>query len=120
MTTPRTSEARTLEQVIADARGEAAVLRANRASFSVERVEELLADVVAGAEEWLTFLSESDAAIRCGYSAGWLRQRFEGWRREGHARMNGQHRQYRQCIVPRRANTVHAAARGREAARKSV
>lgn len=110
----------TLEQVLADARGEAAVLRANRAGFSVERVEQLLDDIQAGAEEWLTWLSESDAAIRCGYSAGWLRHRFEAWRREGHARLAGQHRQYRACAIPRRANTAQAAARGRDAARRSA
>lgn len=112
-----------LAQVIADVRGEAAVLESNRAGFSVERVREILADVAGAAEEWLTWLSETDATVRCGYSAVWLRARFPVWQREGHARLAGRARQYRACIVPRRANTASAAARGRaaaQAARKSA
>lgn len=106
-----------LEQVIADVRGEAAVLRKNRAAFSVDRIELLCEQIEAATEEWRVFLSEKDAAIRCGYGDGWLRARFETWRREGHARMVGRARQYRACVVPRRANTVSAAARGRDAAK---
>jgi hypothetical protein len=107
-----------LEQVLADAREEAAVLESNRAAFSVDRVRQLLAAVSESAEEWLTWLSEGDAMIRSGYSADWLRSRFEQWRRDGHARMNGRSRQYRACAIPRRANTVNAAARGRAAAER--
>lgn len=106
-----------LSQVLADAREEAAVLRANAAGFSVARVEQLLDDVQSAAEEWLTWLSEGDAVMRSGYSVDWLRGRFEAMRRDGHARMQGRARQYRACAVPRRANTATAAARGRDAAR---
>lgn len=106
-----------LANVLADVRGEAAVLRANGAGFSVERVEQITADVAAAAEDWLKWLSETDAVARSGYSADWLRGRFEALRRDGHAKMVGRSRQYRACAIPRRANTVSAAARGREAAR---
>lgn len=108
-----------LAQVIADAREEAAILHANGAAFSVDRVKALLRDVELAAEEWLLWLSETDAAVRSGYSVGWLRGRFAGWQREGHARINGRVRQYRACIVPRRADTGAAAVAGRAAARQA-
>lgn len=107
-----------LAQVLADAREEAAILEANHAAMSVARVRQLLADVGAAAEEWLTWLSEGDAEVRTGYSVAWLRARFDAWQRDGHARLVGRARQYRACVLPRRANTAAAAARGREAARE--
>ncbi len=113
------TERNDLETVLADARGEAAVLKGNRAAFSVDRIERLLSDVQSAAEDWLTWLSEKDAAVRCGFSVDWLRGRFEALRRDGHARLAGRARQYRACAIPRRANVVTAAARGREAARKA-
>jgi hypothetical protein len=108
-----------LEQVIADARSEARVLDATGNSGQADYIDQLLDKVQAAAEEWLTWLSEGDASIRCGFSEAWLRARFEAWRREGHARLVGRVRQYRACVIPRRANTVTAAARGREAAREA-
>lgn len=109
----------TLEQILADAREEAQVLRSNGAGFSVDRVERLLDDVSSAAEEWMTWLSEGDAAIRSGFSPAWLRGRFESMKRDGHARLHGRARQYRACAVPRRADTATAAMRGRAAARSS-
>lgn len=108
-----------LGQVLADAREEATILEANHAAMSVSRVRQLLADVQASAEEWLTWLSEGDATMRTGYSVHWLRARFDAWARDGHARYAGRARQYRACVLPRRANTATAAARGREAAREA-
>lgn len=106
-----------LAQVIADARGEAAVLRANRASFSPDRVEEILTAVAGASEEWLTWLSEGDAAIRSGRSEAWLRARHPALERDNMARVSGRSRQYRACAVPRRADVITAAAKGRAAAR---
>lgn len=107
----------TLEQVIADARGELPVLDRRRGSWSAKDIEEFLARITTAAEEWLAWLSEGDASVRCGYSETWLRARFEIFRRDGHARLVGRARQYRACAIPRRTNIVTAAARGREAAR---
>lgn len=107
-----------LQQVLADAREEATILEANHAAMSVTRVRELLKAVETAAEEWLLFLSEGDAVIRTGYSVPWLRARYEAWARDGHARMVGRARQYRACVLPRRANTQAAAEAGRDAARQ--
>lgn len=109
--------AETLEQVLADARGEIPLLRKRRLSWDPDAIAEFVDRVAAASEEWLMWLSESDAAIRCGFSESWLRARFETWRRDGHARMVGRNRQYRACAIPRRADIVSAANRGREAAR---
>jgi len=107
----------TLEQVLADARGELPILERRNGSWSPKDIREFVDRVAAAAEEWLTWLSEADAAMRCGYSEAWLRARFPSLQREGHARLNGRARQYRACAIPRRANVVTAANRGREAAK---
>lgn len=108
----------TLEQVLADMREEVQSLRRARAQMPLDRVGEWTDAIQNAAEEWLTWLSESDAAIRCGFSEGWLRARFEMWKRDGHARMKGRARQYRACVVPRRADVAEASNRGRAAARE--
>lgn len=109
-----------LAQLLADVREEATILEANHAAMSVARVRQLVADVERAAEEWLTWLSEGDAMVRTGYSVPWLRARFDAWARDGHARLVGRARQYRACVLPRRANTQAAAERGREAAREAM
>lgn len=110
---------RDLAQVLADARGEAAVCRRRGAEAVADALEQLAKDVHEAAEEWLVWLSESDAQLRSGFSVAWLRQRFPGWEREGHARLGaGRVRQYRACIIPRRAHLLRAAAQGADAARR--
>jgi hypothetical protein len=109
--------AKDLEQVIADAREELPVLARRNATWSVKDIAEFVDEVAQSAEGWLTWLSETDAAIRSGYSETTLRGRFEQLRRDGHARLNGKRRQYRECAIPRRANVEAAANRGRDAAR---
>ncbi len=109
----------TLEQILADARGAAQMLRFTGNTGQAEYLEGLCTRVAAATEEWLTWLSETDAAVRSGRTEDWLRGRFEALRRDGHARLVGRRiRQYRACAIPRRANVVAAANRGREAARK--
>lgn len=107
-----------LEEVIADAREEASVLDSNRASFSVARVRDLLDEIAAAAEAFITWLSEGDAAMRAGVSGETMRGRYPTMEREGNARMSGRQRQYRQCAVPQRAQTAAVAARAREIARQ--
>jgi hypothetical protein len=113
------SESRDLQQVIADWRGDAAVLR--RAGHAPEAsLRERMADEVAeAAHEFLTWLSETDAMLQSGRSREWLRSRFPEWERAGHARSAGRGvRQYRAMIVPRREAVQQAAEAGREAARQ--
>jgi len=92
-----------LEQVIADYRGEAAVLRRRGAGSVADAIEDFADSVARAAEDYLTWLSEADAMGRRGKSAAWLRKRFPDWYDMGHARYsgrNGRVREYRQAVVP--------------------
>jgi hypothetical protein len=112
------SEAMDLEQIIADWRGDAAVLRRRGDARSAAMLEQCATQAAGAAEEWLLWLSEGDAMVRAGKSAEWLRARFEAWRRDGHATQSGRFtRLYRAAIIPRRADTTTATRRGRDAAR---
>lgn len=108
----------TLEEVLADVRGELPVLRKNRATMPPDRVEEFLTRLEEATEEFRLFISEADAALRSGHSADWLRARFPQWERQGHAKMIRGKRHYRTLIVPPRAKTARAYDAGRAAARQ--
>ena len=107
-----------LEQVLADIRGDAAVLRRNGHQRDADVREKLAEEVAEAAHEYLTWTSESEAMLRSGKSQEWLRARFPGWEEQGHAKREGRERRYRMLIVPRRANVEAAFEAGREAARK--
>lgn len=107
----------TLEQVLADARGDAQVLRKRGHGRDAELIEKLCDEVSAAAEDYLRWLNEDEAMLRSGRSSAWLRGAFPEWERSGHARRDGKRRLYRQVVVPVRANVTAAAAAGRAAAR---
>lgn len=114
--------ARSLEQVLADAEGELPVLRKHGSSAIADAIERLCAEVRQAAEDYMVWLSESDAVLASDHSAAWFRARFAGWQRQGLARWNPRNqreRQYRALIVPRRhdadavrADAEHAALHG--------
>jgi hypothetical protein len=90
-----------LAQKLADILDEANVLDRNRTSFSTDRVRALVSEVQTEAKEYLTFISEAAATIRCGRPRTWLRAQFPEWQRQGHARFNASgKREYRQVIIP--------------------
>lgn len=113
----------TLEQVLADARGELPILRKHGAGQVADAIETLCDQVSRAAEAYLTWLSEPEAAIVSGKSRDWLRHRFARWERDGHARIapnNKRQRQYRLVILPKRydreAVTADAIAEARRKA----
>lgn len=81
-----------------------------------ELIRRILADVREAARDFLTWLSESEASMRSGWSVRRLRARFSDWEHQGHARKQGRERQYRAIIVPRRADPVAAYQAGLKAA----
>ena len=115
----RAGESLTLEQVLADARGDAQVLRRRGHGRDAELIEALCDQVAGAAEDYLRWISEEDAMLRSARSTEWLRGQFPEWERAGHARRVNGKRQYRQVIVPMRANVTAAAAAGRAAARST-
>lgn len=110
----------TLEQVLADYRGDAAVLRRRGHAKDAELIERLCDAVADAAEDFLTWLSEDDAMLRSGRSRAWLRAQFADWSRGGNARKDGARRVYRQAVIPQRANALSAREAGREAGRRSA
>lgn len=109
---------RTLEQILADERGQAAVLRHNGHVLQAEAIERVCDRVAKAQEDYLTWISEHAAALRSGKSLRWLRSRFPQWERQGYARHQGRERQYRRIIVPKAANLANARQSAIEAARR--
>lgn len=110
----------TLDQVLIDAAEDANRLRLHGHKAQADSIDRLVASVRAAAEDYLTWMSEKDAALRSGRSVTWLRHRFGQWQRDGHARLRGGHREYRTLIVPQAVNLISAREAGRAAARKSA
>lgn len=112
-----------LAQVLADARGEAAVLRRSGHQGQADSIERLCDRVTVAAEDYLRFIPEEDAVLRSGRSHTWFRSRFQEWEREGNARWEHEstrrrgrgRRMYRQLVVPHRANPTAAREAGRAA-----
>ena len=108
---------RDLAQVITDWHGDAAVLRRHSQHALAEQLERCAVEVQTAAEEFLTWLTESEAVLFSGETARWLQSRFPSLERRGMAVKEGRVRRYRQCALPRRAETASAFEAGRQAAR---
>ena len=106
----------TLEQLLADWRGDAQVLRRRGHEGEAEQMERFADAVARAAEDYLRWLSEDEALLRSGRSRGWLRSQSPDWERAGHARRDGRKRWYRMLVIPQRANPLAARDAGRRAA----
>ena len=72
-------EPRTLEQLLADWRGDAQALRRRGHDREADQMERSAEAVSRAAEDYLGWLSEDDALLRSGRSHGWLRSQFPDW-----------------------------------------
>jgi len=106
---------KTLEQVLADWRGDAQVLRTRGHEHDARIIDDITGEVSGAAEEYLRFLSEGDARLRTSKSVEWLRIRFPVWMEQGHAKKIGNVRYYRMVVLPPRANVSAAREEGRRA-----
>jgi hypothetical protein len=112
-----------LEDVLADLRGEAAVLRANGHGAQAQSIERACTQVAESMAAYLDWLSEDEAHSRSGKSVDWLRQRFPGWLDLGLARLSESRpprRQYRRITIPIRANLDAARADARRQAESAA
>lgn len=109
---------RSLEQVLADTRGDGQVLRSRGHGHDAQLLEKVCDEVAAAAEDYLTWLKESKARLRSGHSFDWLRARFNDWLSQGNARWNGKEREYRAIVIPRRAHEELDYAAGERAAER--
>ena len=111
---------RTLEQVLADAREEAAVLRKHRQDALADALDKLCDEFAQAAEPFTRWLSETEAVLASPHAGAWFRQRFRAWESQGLARWNPRHkaeRQYLSVIVPRRVRPDTIREEARRAAR---
>lgn len=112
-----------LVQVIADARGDLAVLQRHGATVPIERVAQLVEGVAEAAYPFITFIAESEAVVRSDHRVPWFRQRFADWARQGYARYNPHRkgeRQYLLAIVPLRHDVEAVRADARRTAREEL
>lgn len=114
---------RLLEQVLADKRGEAAVLRKHGQAAIADALEDFAREVFEAAEPYLTFIPEADAIIRSNHRRPWFRARFAAWERQGLARYsptNKRERQYCLLIVPASGNLDAVRADAKRAAQQQM
>jgi hypothetical protein len=110
----------TLDQVIADARGQAAVLRTYGAGDVADALERLCEQVAEAAAPFLEYQNEQEAMLSSGRSQAWLRTRFPEWERRGLARMVRGRREYLKVVVPQDLNLDAVRADARRAAGESA
>jgi hypothetical protein len=89
-----------LAEVLADVRGEAALFRRRGVTQLADFAEEIAKKVSDAAEDYLTFVTESEALLR-GAKHAYLRRNFATWEADGHARKRGGKREYRAIMLPR-------------------
>lgn len=106
-----------LEDVLADCRGQAAVLRHNGHTNQATSIEAVCDRVAASMVDYLMILSEEEAMSRSGRGTEFLRGRFPQWEAAGLAFREGRRRRYRALIVPARPNLDAARAEARRDAR---
>jgi hypothetical protein len=107
-----------LETVLADWREKASVLRGVKHAHDAELIDAICDEVARAAEDYMRFLSETDAMLRSGKSAEWLRSRFPEWSSQGHAEKRKSVRYYRALVVPRRPDLEAAREQGRSGERR--
>lgn len=103
----------TLEQVLADAREQAAILRHHGHAAQAKSVEDVVERVAGVMRPWLSVLSEKEAMLRSGRGVDYLRSRFAGWEAAGLAFLDERGRRvYRELIVPTRPHREAARLAG--------
>jgi hypothetical protein len=105
--------------VLADAHEEAATLRRNGYIAEADARERMLREIENATVDFRTWRGEIEAALRSGKSEAWFRSRFPQWLAQGLARYNPlkpKVREYRQCIIPMKANIEGAREEARQAA----
>lgn len=98
------SERIDLAQVIADWRGEAAVLRRRGDERAAKMLEQCAGEAATVADEYTLWLSESEAALRAGWSGDQVRRHARKFVETPHVVVERRRYRLRACIVPRRSH----------------
>lgn len=115
------SHAPPLEHVLADALGEAAVLRSHGHTLQAESIEKVCEAVTTSMADYLTKLTETEAMMFTGRQQPYLRDRFTSLEQRGLAVWDegGRRRLYRRLALEHRGNEEAAREAGRKAARRT-
>lgn len=115
-----TAKSPTVEQVLADTREDAEVLRRRGHVHDAELMTKICDQFAAALEDYLTWLKEPKARVQSGHATAWLRARFAQWESQGHARLRDGVREYRAIILPRRSHPELDYAAGERAAEERL
>lgn len=101
-----------LAQVVADWRGEAAILRRRGDARAADLLEQCAGEIAAVTEEYTLWLSEDAAARRSGWTLSKVRRHALAYLHTPHVQQEKRAYRLRACIVPRRAHLemIRAAA----------
>lgn len=104
-----------LGQVLIDAVDDIASHKVKSDVLKIEYVADLVDRIKDAAEDFTTWLSESDAMLKSGLSERTLRRRFREMQECGTARYNRRTngREFLAKCIPQRPNITAARARGR-------
>lgn len=102
-----------LAQVLVDKREEVQMLSRRASAVQTSYVDELLDEVRAAAEDFITWLPEEAAILKSGLSERTLRRRFREMLDCKTARWGKTGREYLACVIPSRPDVAAARARGR-------
>lgn len=114
---------KTLEEVLEAGHARADVLREEGITSQADAYKRFIREVENATVDYRTWLSEDDAMFRSGRGRDYFRSRFNEWAALTHARpdpSNPRKRQYRQLLVPLRANPAAARDAGRRREKKSA
>lgn len=113
--------ARTPEQVIADWREHAKVLRMRGHAHDGDMLEKCADEITESMQPLLAWISEPDALLKSGRGVEYFRSRFPEWASQALplAELRGRQRWYRSIIVPQRAHASIARRAGLRGERAS-
>ena len=109
------SDARTLEQVLADLQDDAKVAKRLGHVHDAELLERAVREVKGAARTYLLWLNESEAKLWSGMSLRWLRAEYPKLEAIGFAITKDGRRLFRACGLPRRADLEAMREAGRQA-----
>lgn len=114
--TNTTAPAPEIGQILADWRGEAAVLRRRGDERTARVLEQCAEEAGAAVDEFTVWLSEDDAARRSGWTLTKIRRHALAFVGTPHVQVERRAYRLRACIVPRRQHVEMV----REAARRGA